>query len=132
MISDDTALKERIWAKATAIEGYNPAVIRQDPCGAWIKYDMYGMRDHAYGWEIDHIVPLQTLRQLGVEERLWDDELNLRPINCSNNTAKGSDFPIYTAQLTAEGELNVEGAGEFRVNAKLLQQLCTLYNGLEI
>lgn len=132
MISDDSELRERMWAKAAIIPEHNPAVIRQDCCGAWIKYDMYGMRDHAYGWEIDHIVPRQILQRLGIDEQLGDAELNLRPINCSNNTAKGSDFPTYTAILTADGEINIENASDFRVNTAVLNELRDLYKGLEI
>lgn len=132
MISNSDELKERMWRKAAVIDGYNPACIRQDACGAWIKYDLYGQRDHAYGWEIDHIAPLSLLQKLHVPEEQWDNELNLRPINCSNNLTKCNDFPVYTAALTAEGDLNTEEAGDFRINEQVLKALQNLYNGLEI
>lgn len=132
MICSDTELRKRIWAKATPIENYNPDIIRQDPCGAWIKYDMYGLRDNAYGWEIDHIVPLSVLKNLHYDDALCNNELNLRPINCSNNIAKGNDFPIYTSYLTADGEKNIQDTIDFRVNENLLQQLQNLFKELVI
>lgn len=131
MISPDRRLRNSMWIKAQTVEGYDPTIMRLDACGAWIKYDMYGMREHTYGWEIEHIVPCTKLQELGIEKSLWDHELNLRPTNCANCKSKGNSFPLYTAVLKAEADRNTEIAETKRINATLRAQLSELYPGLQ-
>lgn len=64
------------------IPGYNPCLIRQDQCWAFIKFSDYGNRKSKYWWEIDHIWPASLW---------WTDALsNLRPLQRENNLAKSN------------------------------------------
>lgn len=60
---------ETVWCKAIVQSNNNPDVFRQDYAGAWIKRNDYGNRDSEYGWEIDHLKP--------VEKGGTDEEQNL-------------------------------------------------------
>lgn len=73
-------IKLRVWSKATKVDGFDPAMFRKDPCGAWIVWNKYGLRDNDYGWEIDHVYP----KALGGGEE-FD---NLRAMNWRNNDSK--------------------------------------------
>jgi hypothetical protein len=86
------------WMKAKIVNGYDPKLIRQDICGAWIVRYEYGNRDSDYGWEIDHIVPLS----LGGMDRLK----NRQPLQWRNNVAKGGQL-FYSAAVTSRGDFNV-------------------------
>lgn len=35
--------RRQIWNKGQVVPGYDPAVWRKDQCGAFIKWDMYGI-----------------------------------------------------------------------------------------
>lgn len=64
------------------IPGYNPSLIRQDQCGAWMKFVDYWNRNSQYGWEIDHIIPVS---------HWWVDSIyNLRPLQWENNLYKSN------------------------------------------
>lgn len=77
-----------IWAKATAVQGYDPNVYRLDQCGAWIAWRDYGNRDSQNGWEVDHALPVA---------RGGSDILsNLRPLHWQNNARK-SDGSLVCA-----------------------------------
>lgn len=115
----DELLKNRIWQKASIVEGFDPELIRKDCCGAWIIKSEYNNTNSIYGWEIDHIFP----RSKGGD----DNELNLRPMQWENNRAKGDDFPVYNVAVKAKGNENVPQATQFKVNDSLLEQLHNLY-----
>lgn len=87
----DNSIVRMIWNKARIVPRFNPALYRQDACGAWITFQCYGDRDSPYGWEIDHIVPVTN----GGSDNLS----NLQPLHWKNNAAKG-DGPLQCA-LTA-------------------------------
>jgi hypothetical protein len=77
----DEARKRSVWAKAAVAPGYHSDYVRMDACGKLIEYLAHGNRNHAFGWEIDHIIPTA----LG-----GGDELsNLQPLHWQNNAAKG-------------------------------------------
>ena len=96
-------LKKKVWEKGREVNGYDPNKIRQDACGAWIRYDKYGDRSSIFGWEIDHIYPRSVLREKKVIEEDIDALENLRPLNWLNNDAKGIDYPAYHARVKADG-----------------------------
>jgi 5-methylcytosine-specific restriction endonuclease McrA len=73
-----------IWSKGVAVEGYDPAVFRQDVCGNWMQFDQHG-QESDYGWEIDHILP----RALGG----MTYPANLQPLWWRNNRRKGNTYP---------------------------------------
>lgn len=108
-------LKQKVWEKGRIVNNYNPQMFRKDACGAWIMWDKYGDRDSIYGWEIDHILP----QNLGGPDIL----VNLRPLQCQNNVSKGSDYPSYTAVITAEGNKNVEVTRYLVVNEDVRRSL---------
>ena len=73
---------DAVWEKATISSDNDKNVFRKDMCGAWIKKEKYGNRDHRYGWEIDHIKP---------KANDGDDNLsNLRPLHWMNNASRGN------------------------------------------
>jgi hypothetical protein len=84
---------EAVWQKGTVVSSNDPAVWRQDQCGAWIGRNEYGNRDNQYGWEIDHIAP-----------NGGDGFGNLRPLQWENNVAK-SDGRLACV-TTADGTKN--------------------------
>jgi len=70
-------LAEQVWAKGNIIFGQDSNNIRRDDMGNVIHHDDYGNRKSAYGWEIDHIVP--------VSQKGSDDLSNLRPLQWEAN-----------------------------------------------
>lgn len=82
---------ELVWRKARVLPGYDPAVIRQDHCGAVIKRSEYGMTTNC-GWEIDHDLPVS----LGGS----DDLDNLQPLQWQNNRGKSDNYPKWTCSVS--------------------------------
>lgn len=120
-------IKNTIWEKAIIVNNYNPAEIRKDACGAWIRYDKYGDRSSIYGWEVDHIFPKSVLRERNVLEEEINQIDNLRPLNWQNNDAKGTDYPAYHTRITSDGDKNVEGNYEFVVSDDVQKIIDGLY-----
>ncbi|OGI75301.1 hypothetical protein A3D36_01925 [Candidatus Nomurabacteria bacterium RIFCSPHIGHO2_02_FULL_36_29] len=79
-----------IWAKASAVAGYDMNKFRKDICGAWIAWQDYGNRNSDNGWEVDHIFP---------DSKGGNDMLsNLRPLHWQNNARKSDGAlvcPVY-------------------------------------
>lgn len=120
-------LKEIAWEAACQIKDYDPFRIRQDACGALISYDDFNNRDSMFGWEIDHIYPIQKLILLDVPEKLWDRPLNLRALHWKNNRSKGASYPMYTSAVIAYGETNMEQQNVFWVSDLLQDSLRGLF-----
>lgn len=88
----------KVWEKATRVDGIDPSRWRKDFAGAWIQKDQYGIQS-SFGWEIDHLTPLC---QGGT-----DEITNLNPIHWENNSAKGGDYPRFHTKVTSDGNKNV-------------------------
>jgi hypothetical protein len=88
---------QKVWEKGIVVPGYNAAVLRKDTCGAWIQRDKYGNRQSRYGWEIDHIRPVDAGGTDGLS--------NLRPLQWDNNAARQNKR--LECPVTAEGKANI-------------------------
>lgn len=111
---------KRVWDKASKVEGFDPDMFRKDPCGAWIIFNKYGLRDNNYGWEIDHVYP----KALGGD----DDFRNLRAMHWRNNDSKSDDYPSYIARVTSEENRNVDCYNSHTINAALRAFIKEKYN----
>lgn len=91
---------QKVWEKATIIEGQDPQKVRRDPCGAIIYRDEFGRTSDtlSHGWEIDHIKP--------VIKGGTDDFLNLQPLQWENNRHKGDAHPSWMCTVLGGKELN--------------------------
>ena len=116
------------WSRATVVEGFDRNRYRKDACGAWIMRNKYGDIDSMYGWVIDHIVPQSLLKELGFDEKMINNPLNLRALQHANNMSKSDDYPSYTAVVTSEGVENVKVMTFLEVNKKKQDILKKLYN----
>lgn len=117
----------RIWNKGIVVDGYDPALVRKDACGAWIIKNQYDRPDSEYCWEIDHIYPQSKLQEKGYPQNMIDHEDNLRPMHRRNNESKSNNYPNYKASVTSDGEHNVDKTQEFTVNQNIQQILSDLY-----
>lgn len=120
-------LKRSVWEKAQIVEGFNSDMYRKDPCGAWIAWDKYGVRDSVYGWEVDHIYPKSLLEERGFDEDKINDIRNLRPMQHENNASKSDDYPSYTAVITSEGNKNVYKEMNLTVNKAIRDLLDQIF-----
>lgn len=125
MLSNE--LKEIAWSSAQVVVGYDPDLIRQDACGAWIAYADFNNRESLYGWEIEHIYPSFRLKRLNVPEKMWNNPMNIRALHWKNHQSKGGSYPMYTAVITNEGENNVESSFTYLVNEALQDCLRNLF-----
>lgn len=110
---------KKVWDRALKVDGYDPAIFRKDPCGAWIIFNKYGLRDNDYGWEIDHVYPVS----LGG----GDDLRNLRAMHWRNNASKADDYPSYIARVTSEENRNVNCYNSHTINSSLREFIRLTY-----
>jgi hypothetical protein len=110
--------KDEIWAKAQIVDGYDSNIYRQDPAGAWIKYDQYG-QEGDYGWGIDHILP--------VAKDGTGDTRNLCAMHWKNNKSKANDFPEFNIAITSNGNKNEDVVGKRYWGEDIIKMLKELY-----
>jgi hypothetical protein len=89
---------EEVWKQGQTADNYHPEKWRKDACGAWMSRMQYGNSLSVFGWEIDHIRPVETG---GTDERS-----NLRPLQWKNRVSK-QDGKL-TCPVTAFGGDNVD------------------------
>lgn len=78
---DDETINQ-VWNKATPIPGQSSDFYRVDKCKAIIQRNQYGNRNSQYGWEIDHINPVDNGGGDGIN--------NLQPLHWQNNVSKSN------------------------------------------
>ena len=123
--SDD--LLNELWEKANPVDGYDPTLVRKDPCGAWIQRDKYNDRDSDFGWEVDHVYPQALLKEKGADLDEIDNIANLRAFNWHNNVSKGLDYPVYHIAEKSEDDKNVLADDEFKVNKNRQEEIKRIY-----
>lgn len=120
--------KQIVWSKAPLADPTKSDGFRFDPCKALMRWDDYGNRDSAYGWEIDHVVPEKFLEDNKVPRDLIDHIDNLRPMHWNNNIKKSDDFPKYNANQTMVGGVNYNNAyREYCINHDLINVVRKLF-----
>lgn len=125
-------LIDLVWNKGRIISGYPADQVRKDACGAWMIKTHYGNRESIFGWEIDHIYPEKKLQAKGVPQDLIDNVDNLRPLNWKNNISKGTDYPVYHANVKSEEGRNVECDEEMKVNEPTQKKISSLFSEFNI
>lgn len=120
-------LKREVWEKGRIVKGFEPEMYRKDACGAWMVWDKYGVTDNMYGWQIDHIYPVNRLKRMDIsDEEIWNLK-NLRPLQHQNNASKADDYPSYTSVVTADGKRNIYKEANLVVNEKIRELLREFY-----
>ena len=94
---------QKIWEKATPVQGVDSNKWRKDQCGAWIQRDKHDAispnEPHtSFKWQVDHIKP--------DSEGGADTVSNARPLQWYNNDCRQNRR--LKKRITAEGDHNIE------------------------
>ena len=81
---DQTTI-QHVWQKGIHIPGYSPSEYRKDMCGFAMKFADYGNTGSQYGWEVDHMIP--------VNKNGSDHLDNLQPLQWQHNRRKADTHP---------------------------------------
>lgn len=84
--------KATVWLSAAVIPGKDISLWRQDPCGAPMYWHDYGKTNSLYGWEVDHITPVN----LGGTDAL----ANLQALQWKNNRHKADTVGVNYCAVT--------------------------------
>lgn len=114
---------ELVWEKGRIVEGYDPALYRQDACGAWITRSKYGDRTSNFGWVVDHICPRSLLERYNTPDEAINDPLNLQPMQWANDMSKGESYPSFLATRYAVENDNIDLVQNYVVNEPVRQAL---------
>ena len=96
-MSFSNGIVQRVWEKGQITPGNDPNEWRKDQCGAWIGRRFYGDRNSQYGWEIDHII--------SVDSGGTDSLSNLRLLQWVNNASRQEGK--LTCPVVTSGSQNV-------------------------
>lgn len=91
---------ESAWHLAIPVDGFSPEQIRKDYAGAYIMRERYGDRTSIFGWEIDHIIP--------IEKNGPYESWNYAPLQWENNVLKSDQFPFWETKLSFIDKTNQE------------------------
>lgn len=75
------------WQEGRPVPGYDPAVWRYDDFGNIMRFEDYGKRNTAYGWERDHRLPT-AFGGLSVQA-------NYRPLHWRQNASMGGHVGTF-------------------------------------
>jgi 5-methylcytosine-specific restriction endonuclease McrA len=84
-MSYDTGTKLLVWFKAARVAWLPEENLRRDRNGNLMRWEDYGDRTSACGWEIHHIIP--------VSRGGSDDISNLEPLQWNLNAILGDRYP---------------------------------------
>lgn len=121
-----------VWNKGRIVSEFPADQVRKDACGAWMIKEHYGNRGSVFGWEIDHIYPEKKLQERDVPLELIDNINNLRPLNWKNNLSKGTDYPVYHANVKSDEGRNIECDEEMKVNEPTQKKISSLFSDYNI
>jgi len=73
------ASEDEVWARGHIVPGYDPAILRKDDYGWWMRRSELGNGSSPQGWLVGMILPAH----LGGQEVAR----NMRPLNIANSCA---------------------------------------------
>lgn len=50
-------LVDAVWEQGRTLPEADPALWRQDACGAWMRRDQYGQESADFGWKAEKVTP---------------------------------------------------------------------------
>ena len=103
MISD--LIKNQVWEKGAIIPGYDAGLWRSDDFGNSISFSAYGDRNSDYGWEIDHIIPVENGGSDMLSNRCFRHKLLLPSPYLVLTKSLRLDIQCQRAALLHESEL---------------------------
>jgi hypothetical protein len=93
LLADIEAIKRETWLKAKVISGADPAVVRKDDYGYWLKYDEF-LTNNKMAWDLERrysqdcseseIYPVARIRM----RRIYEE---VEKVICEKMRAMGSD-----------------------------------------
>lgn len=124
---------EEAWQQASTVASVDSNVWRKDPCGAWIRRDLYGDTEsedgQKYGWTIDHIIPKSLFSDK--EKGADSTPMNRWAMHWKNNESKADDFPRFKCVVTSEGNTNVSVEKFLRLHTSIILRLINANIGLK-